>query len=149
MARFSAGVLTTAGSTTLPIISLYGSASAVTPSIVEIGVFNTTSTAVALKLVRLTTTGTQGTNLTEAAVNPEVNPATAVATAWGTHSGAPTLGNDLGYRCVLGAAVGSGFVWTFGARGLSVTNAANAGIGVIVENGTGQACQAYIVWDEG
>jgi hypothetical protein len=148
MARYSAGVLTSAGSTTLPIISLYGSAS-VTPSIVEIGVFNTTAVAVALKLVRLTTTGTQGTGLTEAPLNPEVNPVTAVAAAFGTHTVAPTLGNDLGYRGVLGAAIGSGLIWTFGARGLSVTVAANAGIGVIVENGTGQACQAYITWDEG
>jgi hypothetical protein len=144
MARFSTGALSTAGSTTLPIGSLYGSASCL-PSIVEIGVFNTTATAVALKLVRLTTAGTQGTGLTEAPLNPEINPATAVATAFNTHSGAPTLGNDLGYRAVLG----SGVVWTFGSRGLSVTVAANAGIGIIPENGTGQACQWYIVWDEG
>lgn len=148
MSRFAAGGLTTAGSTTLPIISLYGSAS-VTPQICEIGVFNTTATAVALKLVRLTTTGTQGAGLVEAPLNPEVNPATAVAAGFATHTVAPTLGNDLGYRGVLGAAVGSGLIWTFGARGLSVTVSANAGIGVIVENGTGQACQAYLVWDEG
>jgi hypothetical protein len=149
MARFAAGCLTSAGSTTLPIISLYGSAS-VTPRIREIGVFNTTATAVALKLVRLTTTGTQGTGLTEAPLNPEVPPTTAVAAAFNTHSSTgPTLGNDLGYRGVLGAAVGSGLIWTFGDQGLTVTVAANAGIGVIVENGTGQACQAYIVWDEG
>lgn len=148
MARFSTGVLTTAGSTTLPIISLYGSAT-VTPQIVEVGIFNTTTTAVALKLVRLTTTGTQGTGLVEAPLNPEINPPTALAAAFGTHTVAPTLGNDLGYRGILGAAVGSGLIWTFGGRGLSVTVAANAGVGVIVENGTGQACQAYIVWDEG
>lgn len=146
MPRFSTGALTTAGSTTLPIISLYGSAS-VLPRIREIGLFNTTAVAVALKLVRLTTTGTQGTGLTEEKVNPE-NPATAVAAAFNTHSVAPTLGNDLGYRAVLGAAVGSGVVWTFGDLGLTVAVAANAGIGVIVENGTGQACQAYLVWDE-
>lgn len=148
MARFATGALTTAGSTTLPIISLYGSAAS-TPAIVEIGVFNTTATAVALKLVRLTTAGTVGAGLTEAPLNPEINPATAVATAFNTHSVAPTLGNDLGYRATLPAAVGGGVVWTFGGRGLSITVAANAGIGVIVENGTGQACQAYIVWDEG
>lgn len=147
MARYSTGALSTAGSTTLPIISLYGSAAS-TPSIVEIGVFNTTATAVALKLVRLTTTGTRGTALTNAAQNPEVNPATAVGAGYNTHSVAPTLGNDLGYRGVLGAAVGSGLIWTFGNRGLSVVVAANAGIGVIVENGTGQACQCYVVWDE-
>lgn len=147
MARFSAGCLTTAGSTTLPIISLYGTAGVVA-RIREIGIFNTTATAVALKLVRLTTTGTQGTGLTEATLTPQ-DAATAIASAFNTHSSTgPTLGNDMGYRCVLGAAVGSGVVWTFGDAGLCVTQAANAGIGVIVENGTGQACQAYIVWDE-
>lgn len=146
MSRFASGGLTTAGSTTLPIISLYGSAS-VLPRIREVGIFNTTANAVALKLVRLTTTGTQGTGLTEASLTPQ-DGATAVATAFLTHSVAPTLGNDLGYRCVLGAAIGSGVVWTFGDFGMAVALAANAGVGVIVENGTGQACQAYMVWDE-
>lgn len=145
MADFSAGVLTTAGSTTLPIISLYATA-AVMPRILEWGVYNTSaSTAVALKLVRLTTTGTQGTNLTEAQLNAQ-NPETAIATAWGTHSANPTLGNDLGYRCHLPA--GASTIWTWEDYVLCVTAAANAGIGLIVENGTGQACQSYIRWRE-
>jgi hypothetical protein len=129
----------------LPIISLYGSA-AVVPRIREIGLFNTAATAVALKLVRVSTTGTQGANLVEAS---DTNDTTAaVATAWGTHTVAPTLGNDLGYRAVLGAAAGSSVIWTFEDYAMQVLQAANAGIGVIVENGTGQACQAYIVWQE-
>lgn len=146
MATFAVGGLTTAGSTTLPIISLYGSA-AVMPRITEIGIFNTATTAVALKLVRLTTTGTQGAGLTETTLNPQ-NPETPVATGFLTHTVNPTLGPDLGYRCVLGAAIGSGIVWTWPDFELCVTVAANAGIGVIVENGTGQACQAYIKWNE-
>lgn len=147
MARFSAGGLTGAGSTTLPVISLYGGTT-VLPKLREIGFFNTTAVAVALRLVRLTTLGTS-TGLTETAVNPE-DPAAPVATAVITHTGtAPTLGADLGYRCVLGAAIGSGLVWTFGERGLSIPAVANAGIGLIPENGAGQALQAYLVWDEG
>ena len=151
MARFSAGVLTGAGSTTLPIISLY-SAAASTGAIREIGLFNTTTTAVALKLMRITQTGTQGTELTQTAHNPKSPP--ALCQAFTTHSSTgPTLGEDLGYSAVLGAAIGSAVIWTFGESGLLiglpdavelVTNA----IGVVVENGTGQACQAYIVWDE-
>jgi hypothetical protein len=44
-------------------------------------------------------------------------------------------------------------IWTFGDDGLAVTaadavEAVTNGIGVLVENGTGQVCQAYIVWDE-
>jgi hypothetical protein len=145
MADFSAGGLTSAGSTTLPIISLYSTA-AVLPRIREIGIYNTsTTTAVALKLVRLTTTGTQGANLVEAPMNP-ANPEAAVATAWGTHTVAPTLGNDMGFRCVLGAL--SGVIWTWEDYVFTVTAAANAGVGVIVENGTGQACQAYFRWTE-
>jgi hypothetical protein len=145
MARYSAGVLTGAGSTTLPIMSLYGSAS-VRPKIREIGVFNTTAVAVSLKLVRLTTTGTQGANLTEA---PQVfEDVAALGTAWGTHTVGPTVTADLGFRCVLGGAVGSGVVWTFPDYGLGIPVIANAGIGIIVESGTGQACQCYIVWDE-
>ena len=145
MARFAAGGLTTAGSTTLPIFSLYGTA-AVLPRIREIGIFNTTATAVALKLVRLTTTGTQGTGLTEAPLGADTT--AAISTAFLTHSVAPTLGNDLGYRCVIGAGAGSSVIWTFEDYAMTVTQAANAGIGLIVENGTGQACQVYCQWAE-
>lgn len=146
MARYTAGALTTAGSTTLPVISLYSSAS-VGAKIREIGVTNTTSTAVALKLVRLTTTGTQGAGLTEGKHDPDS--ATAACTAFNTHSGNPTLGDDMGYRTHLGAAVGAAFVWTFWSdSGLRIPTGTANGVGVIVENGTGQPVQAYIVWDE-
>lgn len=145
MARYSAGGLTSAGSTTLPIISLY-SAAAVGGKIREIGLTNTTATAVALKLVRLTTAGTQGANLVEGKHDPDS--AAASSTAVGTHTVAPTLGDDLGYRATLGAAIGAGVIWTFGDAGLRIPVGTANGIGVIVENGTGQACQAYITWDE-
>lgn len=147
MPRYTAGVLTTAGSTTLPIASLTGG-TGVRPSIVEIGVFNTTATAVALKLVRLTTAGTPGSSMTvDKSSDPESSNA-AVAVPKGTYtSTGPTI-TDAGYRCVLGAAIGSGVVWTFPGEGLTIPATANAGVGIVVENGTGQACQVYIVWDE-
>jgi hypothetical protein len=62
-------------------------------------------------------------------------------------STAPTT-SDLGYRTVLGAAIGSGVVWTFPGDGLSVPAVASNGIGILVENGTGQAVQTYFVWKE-
>lgn len=145
MARYSAGAKTTAGSTTLPIISIYSSAS-VGGKIREIGVFNTTSTSVDIKLVRVTTTGTQGAGLTEAKYDPDSG--TAQCGVFNTHSGNPTLGDDLGYRASLGAAVGAGVIWTFGDQGIRTPTGTANGVGVIVENGTGQPCQAYIVWDE-
>lgn len=146
MARFSAGVLTTAGSTTLPIFALTGGTT-VRPHIVEIGVFNTTATAVALKLVRISTAGTPGSTATSNQVTDPEGPA-SIALAKGTYtSTGPTIA-DLGYRCVLGAAVGSGVVWTFGDAGLVIPATANTGVGIVVENGTGQACQCYVCWDE-
>lgn len=146
MSRYAAGGLTTAGSTTLPLASLYGSASG-RVFITEIGIFNTSSTAVALKLVRLSTAGTRPTAWTSAPVSQE-DTAAAVGLAYGTHTVAPTLGNDLGYRCILGAAPGSGVVWTWPDRVMTISAAANAGIGLIVENGTGQAVQVYWAWGE-
>lgn len=146
MPRYSAGCKTSAGSTTLPIISLYAGAS-IAPKIVEIGVFNTTSTAVDIKLVRITSAGTQGSGLTEAKYDPDS--AASGCAAYNTHSSTgPSLGDDLGYRASLGAAIGAGVIWTFGAGGIRVPTGTSNGVGVIVENGTGQACQAYVTWDE-
>jgi hypothetical protein len=145
MARYGTGVLTGAGSTTLPLISLYAAA-AVGGKIREIGLTNTTATAVAEAIKRLTTAGTQGTGLVEGKDDPDS--AAASCTAFTTHTVAPTLGDDLGVRASLGAAVGSGVIWTFGDTGLRVPVGTANGIGVIVENGTGQALQAYMKWDE-
>lgn len=146
MARYSAGALTTAGSTVLPIASLYAGANA-GGNIREIGLSNMTSTAISLKLTRLTTTGTQGAGLTEARHSTN-SPATAQCTAFNTHSANPTLGDDLGYRIRLGAADGAAVIWTFGADGLVIPAGVTNGIGIIVESGTGQPCLIDFVWDE-
>src|SRR3990170_3915100 len=151
MARYSAGVLTGAGSTTLPIISLYSIAN-ISGELREVGLTNTTSTAVALKMLRLVATGTQGAGLVEAKHVPTAPPANC--TAFTTHTVDPTAGAlDLGYRASLGAAVGAGVIWTFGASGIRVgaytaSPTTTDGVCVVPENGTGQACQAYLVWDE-
>lgn len=146
MARYSTGGRSSAGSTTLPIASLYNTA-AVAGQILEIGVFNTTTSAVALKLIRVTTAGTQGTGLTETA-----HGATAVAaslTGFNTHSVAPTLGGDLGYNVTLGAAIGSGVIWTFGGNGLSTGPIGTGnGVGILVATGTGQVCDFWFTWTE-
>jgi hypothetical protein len=146
MTTYVAGGLTTAGSTTLPVVALVGSAS-VRASIREIGVFNTTSTAVALKLCRLTTAGTPGSTLTADKLDP-ADAVSNVALLKNTYSSTAPTTSDLGFRCVLGAAVGSGFVWTFEQDELCTLVAANAGIGILVENGTGQALQVYVKWTE-
>lgn len=145
MARYSAGVKTGAGSTALPIISVYAAAG-VGGTLRAVGLTNTSSTAVDLKLVRLTTQGTPGTGLTEGKHNPES--AAASCTAFTTHSANPSLGDDLGYRWSLGAAIGAGLIETFGDTGLRILVGTANGIGIIVETGTGQPIQAYLVWDE-
>jgi hypothetical protein len=145
MPRYTVSAVTTAGSTTLPIISLYGSTT-VRPKIREIGLFNTTTTAVALKVVRVTTTGTQGTALTEMPLIPE-DPA-AIATAFNTHSVAPTITTGDLYRVDLGAAIGSGVVLKFEETGLGIPATANNGIAVVVSTGTWQAVDATIIWEE-
>jgi hypothetical protein len=137
--------ITSAGSTTLPIISLYGGTN-VRPKIREIALFNTASTAVSLKVVRVTTAGTQGAALTEMPLIPE-DPA-ALAAAFNTHTVAPTItAGDL-YRVRLGAADGSGVILKFEETGLGIPATANNGIAVVVSTGTGQVCEATMVWDE-
>ena len=150
MARFSSGDLTGAGTSLQPMLSIYSPAATV-GTLREVGCFNTTATAVAIFLTRLTATGTQGVGLVEARHNPKKPP--ALCTVFTTHTADATLGDDLGYRAVLGAAVGSGIIWTFGDDGIQIgeadaVEAVGNGIGIILENGTGQACQAYFVWDE-
>ena len=145
MARYSVGAKTTAGSTAFPIISLYNG-TAVVAKVREVGVFNTTNTAVDVKLTTLTSQGTPGTALTEAA--QDSGAAAATCTAFNTHTAGTPVGVDLGYRASLGAAVGAGVIWTFGDAGIRVAAGTANGVGVVVENGTGQACQAYLVWDE-
>lgn len=145
MARFSAGVLTGAGSTTLPIISLYAGSTG-GGRIREIGIFNTTATSVALKLCRISTAGTSSAIATIANHDPNSGP--PLCSPRQTHSSTGPTITDAGYRTVLGAAIGAGTIWTFGDTGLVIATGTGNGIGVVVENGTGQACQAYIVWDE-
>jgi len=149
MARFSAGARTTAGTIDRPMMSVY-SAAASTGTIREVGVFNTTATAVEIELVRLSTTGTQGAGITAVSFNPKKPP--ALCTAFTTHT-ADATNTSLGYRAVLGAAVGSGIIWTFGDDGLVIgildaVELVTNGIGVILATGTGQVCQTYMIWDE-
>ena len=150
MARFSAGARTTAGTAARPMMSIY-SAAASLGTLREVGCFNTTATAVEIFLTRLSDAGTQGAGLTEARHNIKGPP--ALLTCFTTHTADATYGEDLGYRAVLGAAVGSGVIWTFGESGLVIGAADTAelvtlGIGISLENGTGQICQTYFVWDE-
>ena len=145
MARYTAGQKTGLGTTLLPYAAVIGAAGS-GGRMREVGAFNTTSTACDIKLVRLTTAGTPGSTIT--AEKYDGNSAANACLAKGLYtSTGPTL-TDLGYRASLGAAIGSGVIWTFGDSGLVIPLGVANGIGVVVENGTGQLLQLYFTWDE-
>lgn len=149
MARFAiAGRATIAGTAVRPAFSLYATA-AVTPRVLEVGIFNTTSTAAAYSLVRLTAAGTQGAGLSEIAVSDSVN--IAVATGFAGHTadltGAQSTNNPV-RQTSLGASVGAGVIWTFGDAGLVIPAGTANGVGIIVPTGTGQVVDYYLEWIE-
>lgn len=145
MSRYSASCLTTAGSTTLPISSLYGG-TAGRLKLRQLDIFNTTATAVSLKLVRVTAAGTPGTGLTE--MPWDQADVAATATAFNTHSVTPTItAGDL-FRWVLPAAIGGGIIETFPEPGFIVPATANNGLAILVSAGTGQACEVTWTWEE-
>jgi hypothetical protein len=72
---------------------------------------------------------------------------TATAILKGTYSSTAPTTVVAGPRAQLGAAIGSGIVWTF-PDGLWIPATSNAGVGVIVSTGTGQACVVYVRWSE-
>ena len=138
-----AGRSTIAGTTVRGLFSLYATAS-VGAKVREVGVFNTTTTAVAVALVRFTSTGTQGAALTEAdydAANP------AICTGFAGHTADATVG-QLFRQISLGAAIGSGVIWTFGDSGILIPVGTANGIGIIIPTGTGQICDYHLDFDE-
>lgn len=147
MARYSVGTRSTgAGSTTLPVGSLYAAASN-DIYVVEIGAFNTTATACAIAVRRLTTAATQGAGLTEIPWDPDTTAATG--TGFDTHSSTgPSLTGGFFNTASLGAAVGSGIIWTYGNKGLRIPKGTANGLCVIPATGTGQILDWYMVWDE-
>jgi len=147
MARYSVGTRSTgAGSTTLPTGSLYASAS-VDVYVIEAGCFNTTITACAVAFRRMTTAATQGSGLSEIPWDPDTPAATA--TAFDTHSSTgPTITAGFYAVATLGAAAGSGVIWTFGNKGLRLPKATSNGLGFVTSTGTGQILDWYIIWDE-
>jgi hypothetical protein len=136
---------TGAGSTTLCVASLRATA-ALKPRLLEVGVFNTTATACSIALRYFTTAGTGGAGMTEQA---ESDPSqTPVATVSDTDTGGPTFRAGALRIVTLGAAVGSGIIWTFSGGGALIDAATANGIGIVPWTGTGQILDVYLVWAE-
>jgi hypothetical protein len=141
-----AGLTTSAGSTTLPLCALVGSASA-RIRILEIHIFNTTSTACNVVLCRLTTAGTPGTAATSR-LTDSADGATLVGTLRNTYTSTAPTTTELGYGWPIPAAVGAGLMVTFPDDTLTIPATAAAGIGLLVESGTGQALRVTFRWAE-
>lgn len=144
MRAYGGGRASSAGSATIPAGSLYAVANR--PLVVrEVHVWNTTATATSVALRRLTTAGTQGAALDELSEDPEITPA---GTLFNTHSAGPTITAGVYVRGILGAAIGSGVIWTFGGNGLVIPAGTGNGVGLLVPDGTGQVWDFAYVWDE-
>ena len=144
MSRHSiAGRSTVIGTTLRAIASVFGNTNN-GGVLREVGVFNTTATAVAVSLVRFTNATGVGAGLTEADYDPDFP---AILTGFAGHTADGGVG--MVYRqAVLGAAVGSGVIWTFGDNGIRIPKTTANGIGIICPTGTGQFLDYYYDWDE-
>lgn len=144
MAYCSVANRTSAIPTTVRGPSLYAT-TAVRPRIRQIGVWNTTANAVAVAVVRATSAGTQGAGLTEVCTSDDS--AAIVATAFNTHTADPAVGAAI-RQASLGAAIGSGVIWTFEDAELAIDNLTTAGIVITCPTGTAQHLDFYIAWRE-
>lgn len=145
MARFAvAGRATVIGTTVRAMASVFAVASR-TLKIREVHVFNTTTTAVAVSLVRFTNATGVGAGLTEVLYD-EASPAQN-GTGFAGHTADGAVGSAI-CQATLGAAAGSGVIWTFGDTGIIIAAGTANGIGIICPTGTGQICDYAIHWDE-
>lgn len=138
-----AGRSTVAGTSARAIASVFATAS-VGFTLREVGVFNTTTTAVAVSLVRFTNATNVGAGLTEVdwdAAKP------VIATGFAGHTGDGAVGSPF-RQASLGAAIGAGVIWTFGGGGILVPVGTANGIGIICPTGTGQILDYYYDWEE-
>jgi hypothetical protein len=135
---------TVVGTAARAMLSLYATA-AKRPRIREVGVTNTSSTALAVALARFTTATNVGAGLAEVSEDDPVS--VAEATVFAGHVGDGGVGGVV-RQASLGAAVGAGIIWTFGGNGLVIPDGTGNGVGIITPTGTGQICDCYIVWDE-
>lgn len=144
MARYSAGMTAAgAGVALRPSLGILATAT-MSPVLREIGIYNTTATACTYRLVNFTG-GTAGAAQTER--KHRRNAPAAIAAVFGLWTADATIGEDTGYRAVIGAGAGNGSVITCGDTGLEAELGATSGLG-LVPVGTGQVCEVYFVWDE-
>jgi hypothetical protein len=150
MTLYSASFRGAAGTATLPIAGLRSGAAASFPCVREIKLFTEAANSGIIRIVRLTTAGT-ATAITTNEMNEQGTP--AIATAVHTYSStAPTIQAGDVDVAMVGAAIGSGFHYTYygEGKGLWITGAAtNAnGIALIESVDTANTYSGTFVWEE-
>jgi hypothetical protein len=150
MTLYSASFRGAAGTATLPIAGLRSGAAASFPCVREIKLFTEAANSAIIRVVRITTAGT-GTAITINEMNEQGTP--AIATAVHTYSStAPTIQAGDVDVAMVGAAVGSGFHYTYygEGKGLWINGAAtNAnGIALIESADTANTYSGTFIWEE-
>lgn len=150
MALYSASFTGAAGTATLPIAGLRSGAAANRCIVREIKCFTQAANSAIIRIVRISTAGT-GTALTVNLMNPGNAP--AVGTAVHTYSStAPTITAGDADVAMVGAAIGSGFHYTYygEGKGLWIDGAAtNAnGIALIELADTANTYSGMFMWEE-
>jgi hypothetical protein len=113
----------------------------------EVGVFNTSTTAVNVGLAVCTATGTQVDGLTEYILDDPSNGNAPAETAFKSQSSDSTVAAVI-RQASLGAAVGSGLIWTFGDAGVLIAEGTANGVIVTCPNGTAQHLDFYFDWEK-
>lgn len=144
MARHSVANRSTVVGTTLRAMASIFSTASVGLKLREVGIFNTTSTALAVALVRFTNATGVGSALTKTDYDPT---SPAICSAYAGHTADGAVGAAI-RQGNLPAAVGGGLIWTFGDSGIMTPVGTANGLGIICPTGTGQICDFYFDWDE-
>jgi hypothetical protein len=146
MSLYSVGLSKTAA-TTGTAIAMIRPASTNSPSVREIGVFNSTAVASSIGLIRSATAGTPSTSvLVQSDIPGLAAGVTNIDTAW---SSQPTIGSIYMRKIVLPATIGAGVIWTFEPRDLVPLNGATTQL-LLWNFGAGStaALEIYFVLEE-
>ena len=141
--RYSTSLLAAVGTTLLPSSSLYAVANK-DVRLMELHAFNDSALACRYKLARLDTQGTQGAAQVDAAYGLVAQ--VSEAEVFAVHTVGPTI-DEVFERMPFGAAIGAGFILTFGKNGLLIPAGIANGIGMILIGGTGQQLETTYVWE--
>lgn len=110
----------------------------------EVGVFNTTTSAVAVGICVCTAQGTAVDGLTEYQIDDASAPAPS-ETAFKSQSADSTVAAQI-VQATLGAAIGSGAIFTWGDKEVEIPEGTANGIIINCPTGTAQHLDFYFKW---